>query len=70
MEKEIRILILDDFPARLILIEAELQIAKVPFISKVIKTRDDFVREVDDFAPDLFCRLIIFQGLLALRHSL
>jgi CheY-like chemotaxis protein len=53
MEKEIHILILEDVPARVALIESELRSAEIPFISKTVKTRNDFVREIHDFAPDV-----------------
>ena len=52
-KEEIRILILEELPARAALIEAELQEADVPFISKTVQTRDDFIRELHDFAPDV-----------------
>jgi len=53
VEKEIRILILGDVPARAVLMEFELRRAEIPFISKTVKTRDDFVRELHDFTPDV-----------------
>ena len=53
MEKEIRILILEDVPARAALMEFELRRAEIPFISKTVKTKNDFVREFHDFAPDV-----------------
>jgi DNA-binding NtrC family response regulator len=53
MAEEIRILILEELPARAALIEAQLQEADVPFISKIVQTRDDFIRELHDFAPDV-----------------
>ena len=53
MTKEIRILILEELPARATLIEAQLQAADVAFISKTVQARDDFIRELHDFAPDV-----------------
>ena len=62
MEKEIRILILEDVPARATLVEFELRRAEIPFISKTVKTRDDFVRELHDFAPDVILSAYYLPG--------
>ena len=74
MEKEIRILILEDVPARATLIEFELRRAEIPFISKTVKTRDDFVRELHDFVPDVILSAYYLPGFtgseaLAIAHK-
>jgi len=74
VEKEIRILILEDVPARATLIEFELRRAEIPFISKTVKTRDDFVRELHDFVPDVILSAYYLPGFtgseaLAIAHK-
>jgi signal transduction histidine kinase len=53
MEKELRILILEDNATDAELIERELRRAKISFISKRVETAEDFVRELRDFNPDI-----------------
>ena len=61
MNEKLRILILEDVPTDAELIERELHKAEFYFISKHVKTKEDFVRELKDFAPDLI-RTIFFQN--------
>jgi PAS domain S-box-containing protein len=69
MNKERRILILEDSPTDAELSERELQKAGVEFIARRVKTKDEFIRELETFAPDLILadyRLPTFDGLAAL----
>ncbi|MCD4784893.1 MAG: PAS domain S-box protein [Candidatus Eremiobacteraeota bacterium] len=69
MEKKLRILMLEDAPADSELIVHEVRKAGIPFISKRVETREDFLRELDEFAPDIILsdyRLPSFDGLSAL----
>jgi len=70
MDKEIRILILEDSPADVELQEHELRKAGLVFFSKVVDTREAFLKEIDEFFPDLILSdyaLPSFNGLAALR---
>ena len=53
MDKELRILILDDFAADAELEEHELRKAGISFISKRVETEETFQKELKDFSPDL-----------------
>ena len=69
MEKELHILILEDVATDAKLMELELGRANVSFLSKRVETREDFIRELHDFAPDLILsdyRLPSFDGSEAL----
>ncbi len=69
IDKELRILILEDAPTDVELMEHELSRAKISFTSKRVETREDFIRELHNFAPDLILsdfRLPSFDGLEAL----
>jgi len=69
MEKELRILMIEDTATDAALIERDLRKAKISFISKRIETPEDFVKELHDFKPDLILsdyRLPTFTGLEAL----
>ena len=70
MDKELRILILEDVPADAELEEHELRKAGLVFTSKVVDTREAFLRALDEFLPDLILsdyELPSFDGLAALR---
>jgi len=70
MEKELRILMLEDTPSDAELIEHELRGAGIVFTSKRVDTRADFVRELEDFLPDIILsdyNLPDFDGLSALK---
>ena len=70
MDKELRILILEDNPADAALEEHELTEAGLIFTSKVVDTRDAFLKELDEFSPDIILSdydLPSFDGLAALR---
>ena len=72
MDKELRILILDDVPADAELEEHELRKAGLVFTSKVVDTKEVFLKELDEFLPDLILsdyELPTFDGLAALRIS-
>lgn len=69
MDKELRILILEDVPTDAELMEQELHKAGMAFISKRVETREDFFEAIKDSAPDLIladCFLPSFDGLSAL----
>ncbi len=66
----LRILMLEDDPADAELIERELSKGGKPFISRRVETREGFIREIEDLAPDLILadhRLPSFDGLSALE---
>ncbi|MCD4785128.1 MAG: PAS domain S-box protein [Candidatus Eremiobacteraeota bacterium] len=70
MKKKIRILILEDVPADYDLLVHEVRKAGIVFISKRVETREDFLRELDEFAPDIILsdyKLPGFDGMSALR---
>ncbi len=53
MDKKLRILILEDVPTDAELIERELQKAETPFTSRWVDNRDAFLKELEDFSPDI-----------------
>lgn len=66
---ELKILILEDVPTDAELTEHELRKAGISFSSRRVDTREGFVRELDEFAPDLIFadyKLPAFDGLSAL----
>ncbi len=70
MDKELHILMLEDSSIDAELIERSLKKNNIPFISRRVETREDFVRELRDFAPDLILsdfKLPAFDGLEALK---
>jgi two-component system cell cycle sensor histidine kinase/response regulator CckA len=69
MGKKVRILILGDVPADALLMEHEIRKAGIAFITKHVKTRKDFIKGIQNFAPDLILvdfPLSSFDGLSAL----
>lgn len=72
MEKELRILILEDVPTDAELIERQLQKAGIAFSSRHVETREDFIKGLAEFIPDLILadqKLPAFDGLSALEIS-
>lgn len=70
MNKELRILIVEDVPSNLELLEGELRKAKIVFCSKNVDTKEAFLKELKDFAPDLILSdysLPSFDGMSALK---
>jgi PAS domain S-box-containing protein len=49
----LRILILEDVPMDAELVEYELGRARIPFAARRVDTRESFLRELDEFEPDL-----------------
>ena len=69
MDKELRILILEDVPADAELIERELRKGGIVFSSRRVETKEDFQKELRDFMPDIILAdysLPTFSGLSAL----
>ncbi len=65
----LRILILEDVPMDAELVEYELERARIPFASCRVDSREDFLRELEDFRPDLILSdytLPRFDGMAAL----
>lgn len=75
INKELRVLMLEDTPTDAELIEHELRKAGVAFVSKRVEMRDAFVQALEDFKPDVILsdyHLPDFDGMTALtivRHS-
>src|SRR6059036_205898 len=69
MEKELRILILEDVAAHAELIERELREAKIVFTARRVATKEAFEQELEAFEPDLILAdysLPSFDGISAL----
>src|SRR5947199_2473835 len=69
MANELRILILEDEAAAADLLEWELRRSKIPFAARRVATREDYVRGLDEFAPDVILSdytLPDFDGMEAL----
>ncbi|MEO7476320.1 MAG: PAS domain S-box protein, partial [Gemmatimonadales bacterium] len=67
--EQLRILILEDVPMDAELVEYELERARIPFDTRRVDTRDAFLREIDEFRPDLILSdytLPRFDGMAAL----
>jgi PAS domain S-box-containing protein len=65
----LRILILEDVPMDAELVEYELERARIPFAARRVDTRESFLREIGEFAPDLILSdytLPRFDGMAAL----
>jgi len=72
MADSLRILILEDDPTDAELVQFELQEAGLSFTSKVVMNEDDFVRELQEFYPDLILSdydLPHYNGSLALTEA-
>lgn len=71
-QEPIRVLILEDNPADAELIQFELEEAGLAFSSKVVMTEEDFIREIQEFSPDLILSdydLPKYNGALALTEA-
>jgi PAS domain S-box-containing protein len=69
LDRKIRILLLEDSLEDAELIERELRRGKVDFDSRRVDSREDFIRELDEFSPDIILadyNLPSFDGLSAL----
>jgi two-component system, cell cycle sensor histidine kinase and response regulator CckA len=67
--EQLRILIIEDVPMDAELVEYELARAKIAFAAHRVDTREGFLRELDDFQPDLILSdysLPRFDGMTAL----
>jgi PAS domain S-box-containing protein len=72
MDKPLRILILEDRPSDADLMEFELKEAGFTFVSKRAMTQDAFIRELEEFSPDLILSdydLPQYTGFLALAEA-
>jgi diguanylate cyclase (GGDEF)-like protein/PAS domain S-box-containing protein len=70
MSKKLRILVLEDVPADAELEERELRKAGLIFTLKVVDTKEAFLKELDEFSPDVILsdyELPSFDGFEALR---
>jgi len=70
MLNPLRILILDDVESDAELIEQELLKENLTFLSKKVHNKDDFIKEIKNFTPDLVIsdyRLTQFNGIEALK---
>ena len=68
-EDALRILILEDVPMDAELVEYELERARIPFTARRVDSREEFLRELEDFHPDLILSdytLPRFDGMTAL----
>jgi len=68
----IRVLILEDVPDDAALAEHEIRKAGIAFESRRVETRDAFLKELDDFCPDIIVadyRLLSYNGLSALKET-
>src|SRR5688572_2637833 len=68
-EDALRILILEDVPMDAELVEYELERANIPFLARRVDSRDSFLRELEQFHPDLILSdytLPRFDGMTAL----
>ena len=53
MKNEIRILILEDVPADVVMINHELRKARLNFRSKRVETKDEFLQQLEHHSPDV-----------------
>ncbi len=68
MEKRLNILIVEDVETDAKLVERELRRADIEFSSKRVETKEEFIKELRDFAPDLILLTIRCPHLMALVH--
>src|SRR5437016_13502758 len=69
VKNELRILVLEDVAADVVLIDHELRNAGLAFNAKRVETRDEFVRELEQHPPDIILSdhgLPAFDGFSAL----
>jgi len=72
MDKTLRLLILEDRPSDADLMEFELMEAGITFTSKRVMTEDAYIRELEEFSPDLILSdydLPQYTGALALAEA-
>jgi len=72
MDETLRILILEDNPADADLVQFELEEAGIAFTAKVVITKADFLRELQEYSPDLILsdyNLPDYDGALALADA-
>lgn len=72
MDAPIKILILEDNPADADIVQFELEEGNINFTAKVIMTKKDFIRELEEFSPDLILSdydLPNYTGALALAET-
>jgi diguanylate cyclase (GGDEF)-like protein len=70
MDKKLNILILEDVPTDAELVERELRKVNIAFSSKRVETKEAFLKELKDFAPDLILSdytIPSFDGITALK---
>lgn len=70
MNRDLRILILEDVPTDAELIQFELREAGTTFVAKLVKDRPAYLAAIDDFSPDIILSdysLPSFDGLSALK---
>src|SRR4030067_1679071 len=53
MDKELQILMLEDVPTESELMEHELHKASIAFLSKRVETKENFLKELKEFTPDI-----------------
>lgn len=72
MDGELRILIIEDVPSDAELLEYELQLSGLTFIAKCVRTKTEFLKELDEFFPHIVLSdysLPSFDGPTALKIS-
>ena len=70
MDRELKILMLEDVPEEAELVQRELQKAGLAFVVRRVQTKAAFAESLDEFAPDLVLadsKLPAFDGRLALQ---
>lgn len=70
MNDKLRILMVEDVPSDAKLIERELNKTGIEFVSKLVETKEEFQKELKNFAPDLILsdyKLPSFDGISALE---